>query len=476
MAQREARRAMSRTHTGRHINNVAEAAQVSAGHGGDTFKAPTMAYHSPAIVKPLESGHSHTQDDYAYQQTVSSQLHARQVAESTLISNPFAAEDDFYNYIRNDYYYEVAREDTINNLIACNKSELTLYGIEKATLQNQVSDYEALYYETQGFYAKQQRLYSCMSQSIVGIGQSIKGAGDALGDSWYADFSSGKATLDWVSGKISTSEYSNILEANTAIHRSIAIGFVSGAVENALNINSPAGLVGQLWYIETGDTSISDVTSNLFQRKDDFLIDTFNLNEEQFNNGKAGANTYVMVCGLAVSLGSSINARSSGYVSVADTPIADPYRMSYSGNAQVQMQGFTSTAQTEAFFQLRAARAQGGTELTQLQKNKIQGLNFEQEVKNSLNATQNNVVEQITIRTDSGVKTRIDLIGNDASTGNIVLTEAKSSATASLTNNQKLAFPKIAETGGIVVGKGKAPFVGGTRIPPTTVQIKRPGM
>jgi len=185
-----------------------------------------------------------------------------------------------------------------------------------------------------------------VSQSVVGIGQGIKDTGNALGDIWYADFSSGKATLDWVSGKISTSEYSNILEANAATRRSTAIGFVSGAVENALSINSPVGglgIIGQLWYIETGDTSISDVTSNLFQRKDDFLIDTFNLNEEQFNNGKAGANTYVMVSGLAISLGSSINARSSGYVSVADTPIADPYRMSYSGNAQVKMQGSTST-------------------------------------------------------------------------------------------------------------------------------------
>jgi len=117
---------------------------------------------------------------------------------------------------------------------------------------------------------------------------------------------------------------------------------------------------------------------------------------------------------------------------------------------------------------------EGGGDLTHLQKNKIQGSNFEQEVKNGLNTTQNNVVEQITIKTNSGVKTRIDLVGNDASTGNLVLTEAKSSTTAPLTNNQKLAFPEIAETGGVVVGKGKAPFVGGTQIPPTTVQIIRP--
>ncbi|MFV0268492.1 MAG: hypothetical protein ACK5HT_15300, partial [Draconibacterium sp.] len=115
-------------------------------------------------------------------------------------------------------------------------------------------------------------------------------------------------------------------------------------------------------------------------------------------------------------------------------------------------------------------------ELTQLQKNKMQGLNFEQEIKNSLSATQNNVVEQITIKTDSGVRTRIDLLGNDVSTGDIILTEAKSSATAPLTKNQKLAFPEISETGGVIVGKGKEPFVGGTKIPPTKVQIVRPEM
>ena len=73
-------------------------------------------------------------------------------------------------------------------------------------------------------------------------------------------------------------------------------------------------------------------------------------------------------------------------------------------------------------------------------------------------STRNNVVEQITIKTDPAVKTRIDLLGNDAKTGNIVLTEAKSSATSPLTRNKKLAFPEIAETVG--VGKGKEPFVG----------------
>ena len=40
--------------------------------------------------------------------------------------------------------------------------------------------------------------------------------------------------------------------------------------------------------------------------------------------------------------------------------------------------------------------------------------------------------------------------------------------------NQKLGFPEIEKTGATVVGKGKPGFTGGTRIPPTRVDIIRP--
>ncbi|MEC8230703.1 MAG: pyocin, partial [Pseudomonadota bacterium] len=40
--------------------------------------------------------------------------------------------------------------------------------------------------------------------------------------------------------------------------------------------------------------------------------------------------------------------------------------------------------------------------------------------------------------------------------------------------NQRAAFPEIQQTGGVVVGKGKPGFPGGTRIPPTKVNIVRP--
>jgi len=56
----------------------------------------------------------------------------------------------------------------------------------------------------------------------------------------------------------------------------------------------------------------------------------------------------------------------------------------------------------------------------------------------------------------------------------LLLTEAKSSATAPLTANQTKAFPEIEKTGATVKGAGKPGFPGGTQIPPTKVEIVRP--
>lgn len=86
---------------------------------------------------------------------------------------------------------------------------------------------------------------------------------------------------------------------------------------------------------------------------------------------------------------------------------------------------------------------------------------------------QQKIAPQITIKADNGVKTRVDFVSTNKS-GQISLTEAKSSSTAPLTTNQKVAFPSIAQNGGIVVGNGKPGYPGGTIIPPTQVNIVRP--
>jgi len=121
-----------------------------------------------------------------------------------------------------------------------------------------------------------------------------------------------------------------------------------------------------------------------------------------------------------------------------------------------------------------AIGAKGGTGAkSTIQANKAAGDAFEKQVMGQLEQTQSGVVQQVTVKTESGVKTRIDLMGRDAS-GNIVCTECKASATAPLTPNQKIAFPEIQQSGATVVGQGKPGFPGGTKIPPTTVDIVRP--
>lgn len=104
--------------------------------------------------------------------------------------------------------------------------------------------------------------------------------------------------------------------------------------------------------------------------------------------------------------------------------------------------------------------------------NKAAGDAFEKVTLEGLKAIKE-VVTQITIVTDSGVKTRVDIVTID-NAENISCIECKSSQTARLTRNQKAAFPEISRSGGRVAGKGKPGLPGGTRIPPVKVQIVRP--
>jgi len=118
--------------------------------------------------------------------------------------------------------------------------------------------------------------------------------------------------------------------------------------------------------------------------------------------------------------------------------------------------------------------ADAGKRTSKVLENKAKGDAFEKVVKEEIAQTQSNVVQQVTVKTESGVKTRLDIVGIDKETGAVKITEAKSSQKAPLTQKQKKAFPEIEKSGGTVVGEGKSPFKGGTKIPPTKVDIVRP--
>ncbi|UUY07711.1 S-type pyocin domain-containing protein [Pseudomonas sp. J452] len=110
---------------------------------------------------------------------------------------------------------------------------------------------------------------------------------------------------------------------------------------------------------------------------------------------------------------------------------------------------------------------------TQLDKNKARGREFEDEVYGDYSSTRSETGREVTVKTKSGTRTRIDMVGREPD-GTISCVECKSSDTAPLTPNQKVAFPEIEESGAVVVGKGKPGFPGGTDIPPTKVDVVRP--
>jgi len=110
-----------------------------------------------------------------------------------------------------------------------------------------------------------------------------------------------------------------------------------------------------------------------------------------------------------------------------------------------------------------------------LSKNKEQGKNFENKVGKDLkDKGHKNVQDQVTIK-PNGAKGNVKMDKVSTKNGKTVLTEAKSSKTAPLTKNQKTGFPAIEKNGGTVVGKGKPGYEGGTKIPPTKVNVVRPG-
>lgn len=111
-----------------------------------------------------------------------------------------------------------------------------------------------------------------------------------------------------------------------------------------------------------------------------------------------------------------------------------------------------------------------------IRANKAAGDAWEKDiVDKQLPKTQSDIETQVTVKSSgpSGERVRLDAIGTDKNTGGIRMTDGKASQTATLTPNQKIAYPELQKYGGVVVGNGKGNYPGGTKIPPTPVDIIR---
>jgi hypothetical protein len=149
-------------------------------------------------------------------------------------------------------------------------------------------------------------------------------------------------------------------------------------------------------------------------------------------------------------------------------------RVSRVGRAADAMPGPTANP-------VRGARADPPTPATHgpqtgVRANQAAGAAWEQHViENVLPQTQIDVRPQITIRSagPSGLRVRLDALGRDVAEGQTRLSDMKGSPTAGFTPNQTVVYPELSIYGGVIVGRGKAPYTGGTIIPPTEVDIIR---
>ena len=109
-----------------------------------------------------------------------------------------------------------------------------------------------------------------------------------------------------------------------------------------------------------------------------------------------------------------------------------------------------------------------------LEKNRRRGAAFENKKFAQFQKKYAEAQKQITVRTPSGKRTRLDAIGLEKN-GNVVIHEFKSSWTAPLRKNQEVAFAEILKHGATVVGRGKGIFTGGYSIDiGTAVKVIRP--
>jgi hypothetical protein len=136
----------------------------------------------------------------------------------------------------------------------------------------------------------------------------------------------------------------------------------------------------------------------------------------------------------------------------------------------------SEVAGTAAESQISTAEEFAARRRAQLKLNKAAGTAWESEkIENTLPKRKSQIQRQITFRSygSSGLPVRVDAVGRDPMIGDILLSEMKASKTARLSRNQKIVYPELEKYGGYVVGEGKPPYIRGTKIPPTRVDIIR---
>ncbi|WP_110915626.1 hemagglutinin repeat-containing protein [Enterobacter roggenkampii] len=180
--------------------------------------------------------------------------------------------------------------------------------------------------------------------------------------------------------------------------------------------------------------------------------------------------------GFGVPIGSAVRLP-SGYTPTGRGDVVGPKGGMYTNTGKTDSSGNAIYSNNGSYYTFDSTSKNGTLSpnpANQIRQNYDQGKAFEDSIYQKYSQGMTDSAREVTIKTGSGVNVRVDIMTKDSS-GNIFCVECKSSETAPLTPNQKIGYPEIENSGGVIMGVGKPGFDGGTVIPPTKIDVIRPG-
>ena len=123
---------------------------------------------------------------------------------------------------------------------------------------------------------------------------------------------------------------------------------------------------------------------------------------------------------------------------------------------------------------LSAAEQLSAKRARQLRVNVAAGARIDDKTNLGFDRQRVDVGRQLTVETPTSSRTRVDFVTRTRETGEINCIECKGSDTARVSPKQREAHADIQRCGATIVGRGKPGFPGGMKIPPTSVEIRRP--
>ena len=143
----------------------------------------------------------------------------------------------------------------------------------------------------------------------IGIGHSVAGAWNTVAGDVQSQIHYSRIGFQYIAGEISWEQYSqeHAQELKKSISRAVGIASSPFDALNGMSI----GTAGLLYYIVGNDNHMLMLADRNARGKDEFLINTFNLDPKSYNDGKGFGQTAIIVATVVLMLKGRADAKAA---------------------------------------------------------------------------------------------------------------------------------------------------------------------